>query len=275
MAICTGGSSSDNCKDVDVVSVLPECSTSATADSLAVQMVADRRVKDHSFLNSRVRLQEDPPLDYESGHDSMSMSSSIFEFQKTDRAPQRMAVGPFSKPAPSKWDDAQKWIASPTANRPKSGQVQGTQGVGSRKMPTFGIGSRQSSMKVVVEVPDQKVVASDEPDTKRIDITQTKREIGLQKFVSWEGDPHPTVDSYGKPVLMIQSSVAETASKNSLSAWFLYILSSFCNYLCVFYLCLKFLIIGNKLLQFVYQNAAIDIVITELQSCGLVLLYNM
>lgn len=207
----TGGSSSDNCKDVDVVSVLPECSTSATADSLAVQMVADRRVKDHSFLNSRVRLQEDPPLDYESGHDSMSMSSSIFEFQKTDRAPQRMAVGPFSKPAPSKWDDAQKWIASPTANRPKSGQVQGTQGVGSRKMPTFGIGSRQSSMKVVVEVPDQKVVASDEPDTKRIDITQTKREIGLQKFVSWEGDPHPTVDSYGKPVLMIQSSVAETA----------------------------------------------------------------
>ena len=120
-------------------------------------------------------------------------------------------VGPFSKPAPSKWDDAQKWIASPTANRPRTGQ--GGQGVGSRKGGNFGYG-RQSSTKVVVEVPDQRMVAFEEPDTKQIDMNHAKKDNGLQKFVNWESDPYPIVDSYGKPVLMIENSVAESASKD-------------------------------------------------------------
>ncbi|XVE91922.1 hypothetical protein REPUB_Repub01dG0052900 [Reevesia pubescens] len=201
----TGESGSDSCKDVDVVSVLPECSTSTTADSMAaLHNGSERRLKDHSLGNNRTRFIEDHPgLDYDSGHDNMSVSSSIFEFQKTERAPQRVPVGPFSKPAPSKWDDAQKWIASPTANRPKTGQ--GGQGMGPRKSGNFGYG-RHSSTKVVVEVPDQRMVTFEEPDTKRIDMNH-----GLQKFVNWESDPYPIVDSYGKPVLMIENSVAESA----------------------------------------------------------------
>ncbi|XP_022733644.1 uncharacterized protein LOC111287384 isoform X2 [Durio zibethinus] len=171
----------DSCKDVDVVTE---------------QNAVEHRLKDH--LGS----------DYDSGHDNMSVSSSIFEFQKAERAPQRVPIGPFSKPAPSKWDDAQKWIANPTANRPKTGQ--GGQGVGSRKGGNFGYG-RQSSTKVVVEVPDQRMVAFEEPDTKRIDMNHAKKDNGLQKLVNWEIDPYPIVDTYGKPVLMIENSVAESA----------------------------------------------------------------
>ncbi|KAJ4710322.1 Remorin family protein [Melia azedarach] len=196
----SGGNSSDNCKDVDVVSVLPECSTSSTADSLAAHM----RIKDHSSFNSRI------PLDYDSGHDdNMSMSSSMFEFQKGWRPPQRVPLAPFQKPAPSKWDDAQKWIASPTSNRPKTGHPQG---VGLRKVGNM---SRQSSAKVVLEVPDQSLVSYEELDTKQIDTSQAKKDNGVHKFVSWEADPYPTADSYAKPVLMIENTIVESASKNT------------------------------------------------------------
>ncbi|PON60913.1 Remorin family protein [Trema orientale] len=210
----SGGNSSDNCKDVDVVSVLPDCSTSTTADSLGSEMVSDRRLKDNNTIaNTRARNQHDPSLDYDNGHDGMSVSSSIFEFQKGERAQQRVPLAPFSKPAPSKWDDAQKWIASPTSNRPKGGQtqLQGGQGVGSRKAGGLSYGSRQPSTKIVVEVPDQQAVASEEPDTKQMDTNQTKMESWGQKLLPWEADPYPTADSYGKPVLMIENSVGESA----------------------------------------------------------------
>lgn len=117
-----------------------------------------------------------------------SVSASLFEFQK-DKAAQRLPNRSFSKPAPSKWDDAQKWIASPTSsNRPKT--AAGGQVHVSKKGPGFG---RQSSMKIPLEV--------EEPDTKRIDVSQVKKETG-QKFVSWE------VDSYVKPVLTVDNSIA-------------------------------------------------------------------
>ncbi|XAR53188.1 hypothetical protein NMG60_11021636 [Bertholletia excelsa] len=160
----SGGSCSANYKDVDVVSVLPDCSTSIPADSAAEM--------------------------------------------KADRPPQRVPLAPFSKPAPSKWDDAQKWIASPTSNRPKNWQPQG-QG-GARKTSNFAYGSRQPSTKVVVEVPDQRMVPFEEPDTKRIDSSQTKKE-NESKFVSWEVEPYPVPDSYGKAVVMIENCVAESA----------------------------------------------------------------
>ncbi|CAF2143083.1 uncharacterized protein LOC106421647 [Brassica napus] len=118
-----------------------------------------------------------------------SSTASLFEFQKAEKekTTPRMSVRSFSKPAPSKWDDAQKWIASPTANRPKTGQVQAH---ASKKGPSFG---RQSSIKIVDE----------EPDTKRVDVSQVKKETGGHKFVSWE------VDSYLKPVLMVENSATE------------------------------------------------------------------
>lgn len=168
-------------------------------------MINDHRVKDHPSVNPRIRFQEDLPFDYDSVHDGMCVSSSIFEFQKAERAPQRVPVGPFSKPAPSKWDDAQKWIASPTSNRPKGGQ-----GVNSRKAH----GSKQPSTKVIVEFPDQRLVPFEEPDTKRIDPSHSKKESAGQKFVSWEVDSYPTADPYTKPVLMIENTTQESASKD-------------------------------------------------------------
>lgn len=208
----------DNCKDVDVVSVHPECSTSTAVDSSGSEMMSDRSLKDNALGNFRARNHEHPSLDYDSGHDAMStVSSSIFEFQKAERGTQRLPLAPFSKPAPSKWDDAQKWIASPTWSRPKSGQ-----GVGSRKAGNIGYGSRQPTTKVVVEVPDSKVANFEEPDTKRIDTNQTKMETGGQKFVNWEAEPYPIADSYIKPVLMIENSVGESASKNVLSLFLIF-----------------------------------------------------
>uniref|UniRef100_A0A6N2NDY9 Remorin C-terminal domain-containing protein n=1 Tax=Salix viminalis TaxID=40686 RepID=A0A6N2NDY9_SALVM len=207
----TGGSSSDNCKDVDVVNVLPECPTSTTADSTAAsQMVSDgNTLKDQSSVNSRIRSQEVPSLDYDSSHENATVLSSISDFQKAERAPQRVHHAPFSKPAPSKWDDAQKWIASPTWNRPKTGHAQVQGGQGARK--TGNVLSRQPSTKVVVEVPEQKVVTFEEPHTKRVDTSQAKKENCLQKLQSWEADSYPIVDSYGKPVLMNENSVGQSA----------------------------------------------------------------
>ncbi|XP_059649836.1 uncharacterized protein LOC132295557 isoform X2 [Cornus florida] len=208
----SGASYPENCKDVDVVSVLRECSTSATIDS-CTEMVTDRRLKDQSFINSRIRSQDESSLDYDSGHDGTSVSSSLFEFQKAERGPQRVPLAPFSKPAPSKWDDAQKWIASPTSNRPKAGQSQGQggQGVGSRKISNFGFGNRQPSTKVLVEVPDQRLVAFEEPDTKTIDLSQAKEKNGGKKFVSWKTDPCPVADLCGNEELIIEKCVGESA----------------------------------------------------------------
>lgn len=205
------------------MSVLPECSTSTTADSLAMEMVGSRRMKDHPLFNSRFRSQDDSYLDYDGGIDSTIVSSSVFEFQKAERAPQRVALAPFSKPAPSKWDDAQKWIASPTSNRPKNGQPQGQSGVGSRRNSTFGYGSRLPSMKVVVEVPDQTLVPYEEPETKRMESSQESKEIGGQKLVTWEGDPYTSADLYNKTVLMIENCVEESASKTSFILFLLLI----------------------------------------------------
>ncbi|KAA0035976.1 hypothetical protein IC582_024160 [Cucumis melo] len=205
-----GSSGSDICKDVDVVSVLPECSTSIKADSLVSEIVSEHRLKDNAY-NSRLRMQDEPSFDIDSGQDGSTLLTSTFEFQKSERSA-RVPLGPFSKPAPSKWDDAQKWIASPTSNRPKTGQSQ-TQGghlFGSRKLG-IGLGSRQPSLKVVVEVPDRKVTSFEEPDTKQIDSHEANIGSVAQKFVCWDANPCAVADSSGKPALMIENSVGESA----------------------------------------------------------------
>ncbi|XP_058098071.1 uncharacterized protein LOC131243032 isoform X2 [Magnolia sinica] len=193
----TGVSISENCKDVDIVSI-------TMAENLDSEMATDHRLKERVLANSRIRAQDDGCLDYDSGIDNVSVSSSsAFEFQKAERAPHRLPFTPFSKPAPSKWDDAQKWIASPSSNRPKTGQSQ-VQGGQATTRKTGLLGNRQSATKVVVEVPDQRVVAAEEVDTKRIDPNQAKR-------VNWVPDPYPVADSYVKPALIIENSVADSA----------------------------------------------------------------
>uniref|UniRef100_M4ECV2 Remorin C-terminal domain-containing protein n=1 Tax=Brassica campestris TaxID=3711 RepID=M4ECV2_BRACM len=166
-------SGSDDCKDVDVVvTEITDYSTSAT-------VLGDLH-------------------DYDNVNEIKSLSTaSVFEFQK-DKVTPRMSVRSFSKPAPSKWDDAQKWIASPTSNRPKTGQVQAH---ASKKGPSFG---RQSSIKIVDE----------EPDTKRVDVSQVKKETGGHKFVSWE------VDSYLKPVVTSATEVNLSRHDSSMATAF-------------------------------------------------------
>ncbi|CAA7043782.1 unnamed protein product [Microthlaspi erraticum] len=168
-------SGSDDCKDVDVVTVseIVDCSTSGM---------------DQSSITSD--LHEYPSLDCKN-----VSAATVFEFQKTEKekATQRMPMRSFSKPAPSKWDDAQKWIASPTANRTKTGPKKG---------PSFG---RQSSMKIL-----EVAAGVEEPDTKRVDVSQAKKESG-QKFVSWEEE-----DSYVKPVL-IESATEVNLSRHDSS----------------------------------------------------------
>ncbi|XP_068640889.1 uncharacterized protein [Aristolochia californica] len=183
----SGLTTSENCKDVI------ECSTSTTTEATSLKMANDHRLKELTVTNYRIRSQEDTSVvDYDSGHESASLSSA-FEFQKAERASHRVPFAPFSKPAPSKWDDAQKWIASPTSNRPKSGQSQLQSGqLVPRKTGLLGHGNRQPATKVVVEVPDQKI---EEADTKRIDLSQAKKDTAGQKHISWAPDPYPIADS--------------------------------------------------------------------------------
>ncbi|KAJ9563564.1 hypothetical protein OSB04_008724 [Centaurea solstitialis] len=181
--VSDSGDSVENYRDVDVVSVLPE------------------RVTTLATAVSRIGSQDDGYLDYDSGIDKIG--ASPFEFQKAERASHRKPVAPFSKPAPSKWDDAQKWIASPTSNRPKNEQPL-------KKNSHVG---RQPITKVVVEVPpDQSLVVYEEADTKQIDLSHSKENEG--RYASWGSDhpiPSTTADSYSKSVVMIEDCVGDSA----------------------------------------------------------------
>ncbi|XP_038971008.1 remorin 4.1-like [Phoenix dactylifera] len=182
----TCGRVSDEFKDVDMVSSLPEFSTS-------LDTMGGHGYTDQSLSSSRIRSQEEDSFDLET-------VSSTFEFHKAERALHRSSlVPPFSKPAPSKWDDAQKWIASPNLNRPHKAS-----GVQPKKMEKFGYGSRQSSMKVVLEI-------TEDVDTKRIDPSQEKREFGRQKAANWVSDPYPVVDPCIKPAIAVENTVADPA----------------------------------------------------------------
>ncbi|XP_071735789.1 uncharacterized protein [Rutidosis leptorrhynchoides] len=179
------GNCLENYKDVDVVSVLG-------ADN-------ECRSKDQSLLNSRIRSQDEGYMDYDNGVDKIT--ALPFEFQKTERASHRKPMVPFSKQAPSKWDDAQKWIASPTSSRVKNEPI----------VKKNNHGNRQPVTKVVVEVPDLRLVPYEEPDTKQIDSNQSKDNKG--QSVSWDVDyvKSTVVDSYSKSVLMIGDSVGDSA----------------------------------------------------------------
>lgn len=229
MRFLLGVSTSESCKDVDVVSVLPDCSNSMTTTMESLDSEIDRRFKERALANSRIRSQDDGSICYDSGQDSVSVSSvGGFEFQKAERAPHRVPFASFSKPAPSKWDDAGKWIASPVSNRPKAGQsqVQGGQAFVPRKTGVVGFGNRQPATKVVVEVPEQKAVAVEEVDTKRIDPSHGKMEVSAQKIVNWAPEPYPVADLFVKPEVIVESSIADSAGKGVRHSFELILLSS-------------------------------------------------
>ncbi|KAK4746977.1 hypothetical protein SAY87_026014 [Trapa incisa] len=177
-------------------------------------------IGDSDSSNFDLGSQLPPHVDSNSGNSSESCkdvdvvnvvsecSATADSDTRTERAAQRTSLAPFSKPLPSKWDDAQKWIASPTSTRSPIGQVKNGQGTGTRKTGLFGYGGRQLSAKVVTEVPDLRLVASGEPETKRID---SSKESEDPKNVAWDAYPDLAAEPYGKPVLMIENSSGEPA----------------------------------------------------------------
>ncbi|XP_076937219.1 uncharacterized protein LOC143604708 [Bidens hawaiensis] len=139
-------------------------------------------------------LENYKDVDIDSGVDKLT--ALPFEFQKTERGSHRKIMAPFSKQAPSKWDDAQKWIASPTSSRVKT----------EPSVKKVGHGNRQPVTKTVVEVCDQRLVTYAEPDTKQIDLSHSKEDKAHD--VNWDGGygSDNMVDSYSKAVLMVGDS---------------------------------------------------------------------
>lgn len=120
---------------------------------------------------------------------SIEEETSGFEFHKARSA----LMSGFSKPAPSKWDDAQKWIASPNSSRGGRGKR----------------GGRQSTAKVVMEVVE-------DVDGKKADVSEIKREIsggekaGARNWAS-EGY-HPAADSCTKSTMIVENSISFSAA---------------------------------------------------------------
>lgn len=122
------------------------------------------------------------------------------ELQKTERAPPHSLasamVVPFSRPAPSKWDDAQKWITAPASNRVGSKAGGGT----TKKSRLAGNGGgRGTTAKVILEVG-----------------RQAKKEIGGVKGGNWAGEPYAMVDSGMKPATTMENPATEIAGKKPL-----------------------------------------------------------
>lgn len=109
-----------------------------------------------------------------------------FEFQRAERSQHHRStlMPPFSKPAPSKWDDAQKWIASPTSSKHGKGGIPQL-----KKTGFMGYGGRQyaAASKVILEVPEEAA-------TKKMDPNQGRKDTSRKKGASGVQEPYPLVD---------------------------------------------------------------------------------
>lgn len=200
---------SESCKDVDVVREHVECSTSTTADSEGTVSCKFTEPLASSGTRSNDRFE----VECENGHDNVSMTAATFEFQKTERGSHRVPAARFAKPAPSKWDDAQKWIASPNSNRLRTAQLQSVQG-GARKVNNLSHGVRKPATKIVAEVPDGKLIPFEEPETKMIDSSIAKKANAGQQLMKWESDPYPLAILHGKAAQLIEKSVGEPLARS-------------------------------------------------------------
>ncbi|XP_078155487.1 uncharacterized protein LOC144551409 isoform X2 [Carex rostrata] len=160
------------------------------------------------------------PTHREDSFDSDSVSFGGFEFQKQGTAhastgtvpAQRFTMvhsflSPFSKPAPSKWDDAEKWISSPNLN-------------------VKGNGKTNSKVDLVMN----KVVVV---NRKKVDLSKVKK-VGVitgsgfglgkakRKELNWVDEPFGLMDfgveegAFGAAEPVVDSAV--TGNRNSLPA---------------------------------------------------------
>ncbi|KAK3150301.1 hypothetical protein QOZ80_3AG0231450 [Eleusine coracana subsp. coracana] len=119
-----------------------ECSTSTEMSSNSGNRSRNRGPEDDSF-------------------DSESSSSGPPTVKRSAVA---ALLPPFSRPTPSKWDDAEKWISSPTSNR--TGRMGATTGTVPKKsalaFPEHG-GRPPAVAKVVAEVPTNTAAMAKNP----------------------------------------------------------------------------------------------------------------
>ncbi|CAN6481826.1 unnamed protein product [Victoria cruziana] len=227
-----------SCKDVGVVD--PETSTVISDDvtclnpSFMVHNLSPPKDEERNLnsLNQNISQEEGYP-DHDNGQENGSVSG--FDFQRSGQ--HRFILPPFSKPAPSKWDDARKWI--PTAalsdnqirNKSKTGNFQPHVAPLVPKISAFTHGSRHIinglPTKVVAEVAERRPFVAEEADTKRIDLSHAKKEMNIPKFCfspavsyplqktgSWGIESYPCEDefgdSYSKPSVLTEVAVSDS-----------------------------------------------------------------
>ncbi|KAK1557924.1 hypothetical protein Q3G72_034260 [Acer saccharum] len=156
------------------------------------------RIKMHQFSkgdsgNSNaihpLRVFEDENLDYDS-----NASSSSFEFHKGERSVHNHIARSFSRPMPSKWNDAEKWIMS----------RQNAQANFSKKNALHNQTNRFPPTNMVRVVPEyatyeHKQSIARATDTKRIDFCQPASQTAFEKF---SFVPSGTHQAYGDNVLI-------------------------------------------------------------------------
>ncbi|KAL5773967.1 hypothetical protein ACOSP7_011524 [Xanthoceras sorbifolium] len=139
------------------------------------------RIKTHQFskgdsCNSNaihpMRVLEDENLDYDS-----NASSSSFEFHKGERSVHNPISRSFSRPMPSKWNDAEKWIMNKQnaqANYLKKNALHNQ----TNRLPLTNM------VRVVPEYPtyDHKPSIARAADTKRVDFCQPASQTTFERF---------------------------------------------------------------------------------------------
>ncbi|WCJ33495.1 Remorin family protein [Euphorbia peplus] len=114
-----------------------------------------------------MRLLEDENLDYDS-----NASSSSFEFHK-ERNAQNQYTRSFTRPMPSKWNDAEKWIMNRQNILPNYSKKNAFYNQANRMPGTTHMGR---------VAPEAANLNNRTADTKRIDFCQPTSQLGFEKF---------------------------------------------------------------------------------------------
>ncbi|XP_068655017.1 uncharacterized protein [Aristolochia californica] len=117
-----------------------------------------------------VRSLEEDYSDNDSGHDNASSSS--FEFHKGERT---LHNSIFSRPIPSKWNDAEKWILTRHTDQPN---------LVKKTIMQSQMNRQQMRIPPEVIVPEQRANHMAVMDTKQSDTCHPPSQSGLEKFMA-------------------------------------------------------------------------------------------
>ncbi|XP_052179369.1 uncharacterized protein LOC127792809 [Diospyros lotus] len=160
-------------------------SSCQTRENVKVQQYSKADSGNSSSVHP-VRALEEENLDYDS-----NASSSSFEFHKGERSVHNPMKRLLSRPMPSKWNDAEKWIMS----------RQHLQANYSKKMHLQSQVNRLPVTNLVRVAPES---ANYDPklSVKRVDFCQPASQMGLEKFSFASSGNHPPVQDNGANLLI-------------------------------------------------------------------------